>query len=107
MSKLNNLFKILHIDIKTSSSEEIKKACKLIIDIENLDSAQKACITKAYHNGPLFDIDVPSQSARNELVEKGFMSRIIVKQQEGYNACTDKGLLAYKLINKITTDSIC
>lgn len=45
--------------------------------------------------GPLDDGDVPSKQERDELVKHGYACRISVKGEQGYNAATYKGNIAY------------
>ena len=46
--------------------------------------------------GPLWDGDVPSKSARDSLIDKGFAVRCIVKGKDGWQAATYAGRDAYK-----------
>ncbi|MBR8248674.1 hypothetical protein [Burkholderia cenocepacia] len=46
--------------------------------------------------GPLDDGDVPSKSARDELIGAGLAVRVVVKLQDGYTAATYAGREAYK-----------
>jgi hypothetical protein len=95
---LSELFEVLHENISLSSSDEIKKACELIIEVQALDSGECDCIVASCENGPLDDGDVPSKTSRNNLLTKGFMVKVVVKGEDGYNACTQKGYWAYKLL---------
>ncbi|WP_321946552.1 hypothetical protein [Paraburkholderia sp. J10-1] len=47
-------------------------------------------------NGPCWDGDVPSKSARDELIEAGLAVRVVVKLEDGYTAATYAGREAYK-----------
>lgn len=47
---------------------------------------------------PLFDGDVPSKSGRNSLLEKGYIAKVVVKGEDGFNACTHKGMWAHRLL---------
>lgn len=46
--------------------------------------------------GPLWDGDVPSKSGRDDLVERGYAVRVIVKGEDGWQAATYAGRDAYK-----------
>lgn len=98
MTKLKELFDVLHEDVSLSTKEEIIYACKLIIEVQEMGSGERDCIIASFEHGPLDDGDVPSKSARSSLVERGYMSKVVVKGEEGYNACTYKGAKAYRLI---------
>jgi hypothetical protein len=98
MTKLNKFFELMHESMETSSAEEIKDACAIIIEVQQFGSGERDCIVAAFDKGPLDDGDVPSKSGRSNLVQKGYMSKVVVKGQDGFNACTYKGAVAYKLI---------
>lgn len=47
---------------------------------------------RAIHNGgPLWDGDVPSKTARDDLLEKGLIEKVVVKSEDGFQACTYRG----------------
>ena len=98
MPNLTELLGVLHEDLDLSSAEEIKEACILIVDIEALNGAERDTLRTAFKHGPLWAGDVPSKTARDSLVAKGYMAYVIVKGEEGYSACTQKGFWAAKLI---------
>lgn len=75
----------------TSEIEYFKEVATVAM---NLTSAEECTLNACYSNGPLEDGDVPSKSARDSLLDKGFVSKVIVKGEDGYNACTYKGRLA-------------
>lgn len=95
---LSQLLSSLHEDIETSSTGDIKEACFLIIRVQEMDNGERDTIKAIFENGPLFDGDVPSKNSRDKLVKDGFIDKIVVKGEEGYNACTYKGSKAYRLI---------
>ena len=98
MAKLKQLLEAIKESTELSSAEELKQACELIIEVQSMDSSERDCIRAGYKNGPLFDGDVPSKSGRNSLLEKGYMAKVVVKGEDGFNACTHKGAWAYRLI---------
>lgn len=98
MVTLRQLLETLHESIELSTAEEIKSACELIIEAQEMNSAERDCINASYENGPLFDGDVPSKTGRDRLLDKGYMVRVVVKGEDGYNACTLKGAWAYRLL---------
>ena len=99
MAKLKSLLDTLHESLYTSTADEIKRACALIIEVQAMDSDSRDCIRVAYRSGPLEDGDVPSKIARDKLVDSGYMAKVVVKGEDGYNACTHKGALAYRLLD--------
>jgi hypothetical protein len=98
MFKLNDLLNALHESTETSSPKEIKTACELIIRVQAMTPGERDTIRAAFKNGPLFDGDVPSKTDRDQLLEEGFIAKVVVKGEEGYNACTYKGGWAYRLL---------
>lgn len=98
MATLKQLLDALHESTDLSGSEELRYACKLIIEVQSMDAAERDCIKASYRSGPLFDGDVPSKSGRDRLLEKEYMAKVVVKGEDGYNACTNKGAWAYRLL---------
>lgn len=92
------LLDVLHESVELSSANELKDAIKLIIEVQAMNSGMRDCIRASFLNGPLDDGDVPSKVGRNELLTSGYMSKIVVNGEEGYNALTYKGARAYRLI---------
>lgn len=98
MATLKQLLAVLHESTELSSADEIKRACELIIEVEAMNSAEYDCIRAGFKHGPLFDGDVPSKVGRDSLLDKGYMAKVVIKGEEGYNACTCKGARAYRLL---------
>ena len=46
--------------------------------------------------GPLWDGDVPSKTARDSLIARGFAARVVVRGEDGWQAATYAGRDAYK-----------
>ena len=80
------------------SAEEIAEAVNLIIEVQDFKNREVDTLLCAFNQGPLFDGDLPSKEARNTLIDKGYICKIIVKGEDGFNACTQKGALANKLL---------
>lgn len=95
---LADLLDVIHESVELSSANELKRAVKLIIEVQAMDSGMRDCIRAAYLNGPIDDGDVPSKSGRDALLDSGYISKVVVKGEQGFNACTYKGSSAYKLI---------
>lgn len=98
MAPLKQLLDAIRESTETSSAEQLKSACELIIEVQAMDGGERNCLYAAYRNGPLFDGDVPSKAGRNSLLEKGYMAKVVVKGEDGFNACTHKGAWAQRLI---------
>lgn len=98
MATLKQLLDAISESTETSSAEELKRACELIIEVQAMDGGERDCLRAAYRNGPLFDGDVPSKAGRNSLLEKGCMAKVVVKGEDGFNVCTHKGAWAHRLI---------
>lgn len=103
MSNLKALLDVLHESTETSTPAEIKSACELIIDVQAMNGGERDCIYVAFKSGPLFDGDVPCKSGRNSLIQKGYMAKIVVNGEDGYNACTNKGAWAFRILQASKT----
>lgn len=57
----------------------------------SLSGSAKDTLCALHTAGPLWDGDVPSKSGRDELLKKKLAAKIIVKNEEGYQACTYRG----------------
>jgi len=98
IATLQQLLSALHESIDLSTAAEIQTACELIIEVQVMDDAERACIRASYKHGPLFDGDLPSKSARDRLLDKGHMVKVVANGQDGYNACTHNGAWVYRLL---------
>ena len=98
MTTLKILLDALCESTEDSTAEVIKDACELIISVQGMSSAERDCIRASYKIGPLFDGDMPSKVGRYSLIKNGFMAKVVVKGEDGFNACTHKGAWAYRLI---------
>jgi hypothetical protein len=96
--KLKTLFEAIHESPSLSTAEELKRSCEIIIRVQDMDSGERDTLKAAWQNGPLWDGDVPSKTARDKLVFDGYIAKVVVKGQDGYNACTYLGHQAYRLI---------
>lgn len=96
--QLIKLLDVIHIDKNLSTHEEYVRGNALINRVQRMDAGERDCICLSFEKGPVDDGDVPSKSSRDTLVEEGFMAKVVVKGEEGYNACTYKGAMAYRLI---------
>jgi hypothetical protein len=99
MATLKNLLESIHESTETSSDASLAWAVKKIVRVQGMSGAERDTIRAAYRDGPLEDGDVPSKAARDALVAEGMMAKIVVKGEQGYNACTYLGALAYRLIS--------
>lgn len=95
---LAELLSAIYESVELSSANELREAVKLIIEVQAMDSGMRDCIRATYLKGPLDDGDVPCKSSRDALLSSGYISKIVVKGEQGFNACTYKGSSAYKLI---------
>ena len=80
----------------TSEIEYFKEVATVAVE---LSSSEESVLIACHSSGPLEDGDVASKSARDSLLDKGFVAKVIVKGEDGYNACTYKGRLALSVVN--------
>ena len=98
---LVNILSAINVSVELSSGAELKQACKLIMFAQEINAGEKDTIQAVFRNGPLFDGDMPSKSARDDLVNSGFMAKVVMRGEEGFNACTYKGAELYRLVEAI------
>lgn len=84
-------------DFSLMTTSEIEYFKEVATVAMNLSSVEECVLNACHSNGPLEDGDVPSKSARDSLLDKGFVAKVIVKGEDGYNACTYKGRLAFSV----------
>jgi hypothetical protein len=95
---------ILHEDLKLSTENEILEANDSIVRAVFLYPGQIETLKAIHDQGPLFDGDVPSKTARDFLLSTGLVTKIVVKGEQGFNACTYKGSKVLKLVNVMLSD---
>lgn len=98
MATLKKLLESIQESTETSSPEELKRACELIAMAQEMPHAEREVLLCAYKHGPLYDGDVPSKSGRDALMEKKLIAKVVVKGEDGYNACTYRGRDVHHLI---------
>lgn len=94
---LDSLLKVLHMDRKLSSADEVLEAERLIGDVLRMSGAEIDTLVALYERGPLYDGVVPSKSGRDALLRSDMAAKVIVGGDDGYNACTYKGGRAYRV----------
>lgn len=95
---LKSLLEAIYESPETSTPEELKRACELIIRVQAMTSAERDVIRCTWLYGPSYDGDIPSKSGRDILLAEGFVAKVVVKGEQGFNACTYRGHAAYRLI---------
>ena len=95
---IGKLLDVIHVGIDFDSDKRISESIKFINRVQNMTSAEKDVIIASFECGPLYDGDIPSKTGRDLLLADNFMSKIVVKGDEGYNACTYLGARAYILL---------
>ena len=94
MLNIEDIAKELHTDFNLVSVAEKDFFKRVFEKTIRLSSAEKEVLKACNLKGPLEDGDIPSKSARDSLIDDGFIVSVVVKGQEGYNACTLSGHLA-------------
>lgn len=98
MTKLEQLLDVLHESVSLSTGEELRAACELIISVQSMSSGNREVMRAVYNNGPVCDDDIPSKHSRDQLLAEGLIVKVVVRGEEGYNACTYRGAMAFRLI---------
>jgi hypothetical protein len=96
--EIKELLDAIHVSQELSTEDEYADAIRLLHFVKAMSSGHHDTIIAAFKHGPLDDGDVPSKSARDDLVLSGLIAKVICKGEWGFNACTYKGASAYKLI---------
>lgn len=102
---LSKILESIHESDETSSPEELAKAVRLIVRAGKLTGGEVDTIIGAFKNGPIYDGDVPSKSARDGLLSEGFMAKVIVKGEDGFNALTYRGAMLYSIMEAFSAGS--
>lgn len=92
------ILEAVHYDEKLSTEAEMTYAKTVLAHVKTMSPSLRSSLRVFFTNGPLFDGDVPSKTERTELVEAGYVAKIVVKGEEGFNACTYRGSLAHRMI---------
>jgi len=83
-------------------SEEYKQAC---IDLNNaMTSAQRETLYQLIYNGPVWDGDILSKTARDDLFKLGLAGRAHVKGEQGYSVANYLGCAVLMAVNRIDND---
>jgi len=69
-----------------------------------LSGAARATLLALHRVGPLRDGDVPSKAGRDELLAIGLIEKIIVRGEDGYQACNYRGRDVMKALNVLYPD---
>jgi hypothetical protein len=99
MITIEEIAKEMGIDFSLETQDEgvyFREVAELAI---NLSSAGETTLRACHTHGPLEDGDVPSKSGRDDLLNNGFVAKVVVRGEQGYNACTYKGHLALRVLN--------
>ncbi len=81
---------------------EMKRYLVIIDKAQTLSREAGETLKAMYDHGPLFDGDLTSKVGRDELANKQFCTRIVVKGDQGYNAVTADGVQALRVVKCYT-----
>jgi hypothetical protein len=95
---LKSLLESIHESPELSSPEGLRRACELIIHVQQMSAGERETVLAAYKHGPLYDGDVPSKASRDLLLRDGLIAKVVVKGADGYNALTYRGRDVHRLI---------
>ena len=86
------------LDLMTK--DEVLRFHTLLKNIQILSTTDIECLSSICDEGPLHDGDVLSKTSRDNLVRLNFVTKVVVKGNEGMNACTSLGFKAKSLIKE-------
>jgi hypothetical protein len=95
---IEQLLEANHVIEGLSSADEIIRGVTLMLDMNKFKPNSIDTLKAVYKHGPLFDGDIPSKTGRDILMGMGMITKVIVKGEDGYNACTHKGRDMYKML---------
>ncbi len=78
------------MDIDSQYNQNVK------LIAHNLTGAEIDTLVALIEHGPIEDGDVPSKSARNDLIVKGLAFKCVANGEDGYQAATYLGKDVYK-----------
>jgi hypothetical protein len=104
-AKLVDILAAAHVGLSLATHKELIHALSVIMDCENMTASEIDCLNAMYEHGPLFDGDVPCPASRNGLLVNGYVAKVVVKGEEGHNACTYKGAMALRVLKVIKAAS--
>lgn len=99
------LDKALHIGIYLSTNSEIVDGLELIHEVQGFGSGEVDTLKACFEKGPIDAGDIPSKTAASYLTDKGFTTRVVVKGEDGFLACTQKGYFAMKVLKTLNSSS--
>ena len=90
------------LDTHDQCSEEYDQACK---DLNNaLTPVQREVLFHLVSDGPIYDGDIISKSARNDLFDMGLAGRAHQKGEQGYSVANYRGGNVLKSVFRLTED---
>jgi hypothetical protein len=96
---LSECLNVLNCNLKLHSGNEIKKVVEVIVAFESLKNSEYGTLLAIAKKGPLYDGNVDSKTVRDKLIDLGLVCKVVVNNEQGFNACTNKGYQAIKLID--------
>ncbi len=89
------LIVVINIDSDTEDRERAALSAW-----NGLSSVQKGCLQQLLFNGPVWDGDIVSKSARGELFNFGLAVRCCFKGEQGYTVATYPAYTLYRAGNR-------
>lgn len=88
-----------------SSKSELLEAIDLADLALRMGPGHRDTLRACHDAGPLWDGDVPSKAHRDDLLEVGAIAKVVVRGEEGFNACTYRGRSLLKALEAIPQKS--
>lgn len=87
-------------DISLHSKDEQNRHLEIVTDCIDFDCKFSVSDTLygLFERGPVYDGDVCSKQERDKLLEKGYCAKVVVRGEDGFNACTYKGQRLYRCL---------
>lgn len=91
----------LIIGFDHTPTDEMRAALKSIEQAIEMDFTHYEVLWQCQNKGPVWDGDVISKSHRSDMLEIGAISKVWVKGEDGFNACTYYGGSLIRILNAI------
>lgn len=85
-------------NLDLASRDELIRAIEMADTAANSSGALIDTLRALHDRGPLWDGDVPSKSGRDALLLDGYVAKVLVNGEQGFNACTYKGAALLRAI---------
>lgn len=103
---LKEILDAIGIDLDSLNGGDLHFACCKIVQVQKMPADQRRALIALATRGPLPAGEISSKTVRDALVSSHNAVRIIVKNERGYLACTEEGMITHRIIQTLSKQSI-